>query len=326
MRDLKDCRVLVTPTSYAKNDPRLKSELEAQVGQVVYNPTGKPLASAELVRLLPGVDGFIAGLDSIDRAALQAADRLKVIARYGVGADNIDMAAVREKGILVTNTPGANSGSVAELTVGLLLSLARRIPEATSAARRGEWPRMIGLTLEGKTVGLLGLGAIGKQVARRLSGFDCRVLAYDPVADVEFAATHAITLLPLEEVLSQADFLSLHMPLLPETRGLVDAGFIEQMKPGAYLINTARGELVDEAALYEAIQNKRLRGAALDVFSPEPPSPDNPLLSLREVIVTPHCGSHTDGATDAMGWMALRECLAVLRGEPPKYPITENSA
>src|SRR5512139_734802 len=213
MKDLKDCRVLVTPTSYAKNDPRLKSDLESLVGEVIYNPTGKPLASAELVNLLPGVDGFIAGLDGIDRAALGAADRLKVIARYGVGVDNVDLEAAREKGIVVTITPGANSVSVAELTVGLMLSLARHIPEAAKAAGKGEWPRLSGLTLEGKTVGLLGLGAIGKQVARRLSGFDCRVLAYDPVTDAEFAARHAVSLLTLEEVLSQADFVSLHMPL-----------------------------------------------------------------------------------------------------------------
>lgn len=323
MKDLKEYCVLVTPTSYAKNDPRLKSNLEALVGEVIYNPTGKPLASADLARLLPGVDGFIAGLDGIDRAALQAADRLKVIARYGVGIDNVDLAAAREKGIIVTNTPGANSISVAELTVGLLLSLARRIPEAASAARKGEWPRLSGLTLEGKTVGLLGLGAIGKQVARRLSGFDCRLLAYDPVPDAEFAAANAVTLLSLEEVLSQADFVSLHMPLLPETRGLVNTEFIQKMKPGAYLINTARGELVDEVALAAAIRDKRLRGAALDVLSQEPPSPENPLLCLHEVIVTPHCGSHTDGATDAMGWMALRDCLAVLRGLSPKYPIMD---
>lgn len=323
MKDLKECRVLVTPTSYAKNDAHLKSDLETQVGEVIYNPTGKPLSSVELARLLPGVDGLIAGLDVIDETALQAADRLKVIARYGVGLDNVDLAATEAKGIVVTYTPGANAVSVAELTIGLLLSLARHIPEAASAARKGEWPRLTGLTLEGKTVGLLGLGAIGKQVARRLSGFDCRVLAYDPVSDVEFAAQHAVSLLPLDEVLYEADFVSLHMPLLPETRGLVNADFIQKMKPGAYLINTARGELVDEAALVAAIKDKRLHGAALDVFSQEPPSPDNPLLSLPEVIVTPHCGSHTDGATDAMGWMALRDCLAVLRGEPPKYPIME---
>lgn len=323
MKDLKECRVLVTPTSYAKNDARLKSDLEAQVGEVIYNPIGKPLSSAELARLLPGVDGLIAGLDVIDEAALQAADRLKVIARYGVGLDNVDLATTEAKGIVVTYTPGANAVSVAELTIGLLLSLARHIPEAASAARKGEWPRLTGLTLEGKTVGLLGLGAIGKQVARRLSGFDCRVLAYDPVSDAEFAAQHAVSLLSLDEVLSEADFVSLHMPLLPETRGLVNADFIRKMKPGAYLINTARGELVDEAALVAAIKDKRLRGAALDVFSQEPPSPDNPLLSLPEVIVTPHCGSHTDGATDAMGWMALRDCLAVLRGEPPNYPVME---
>jgi len=324
MKNLKDCRVLVTPTSYGKNDPRLKSDLEALVGEVIYNPTGKPLISADLIRLLPGVDGYIAGLDGINRAALQASDRLKVIARYGVGVDNVDLAAAREKGIVVTITPGANSVSVAELTIGLLLSLARRIPEAANAARKGEWPRLNGLTLEGKTIGLLGLGAIGKQVAQRLTGFDCRVLAYDPIVDPEFAARYAVSLLPLEEVLPQADFVSLHMPLLPETRGLVNTEFIRKMKPGAYLINTARGELVEEAALAAAIKDKRLRGAALDVFSQEPPNPDHPLLNLPEVIVTPHCASHTDGATNAMGWMALHDCLAVLRGEPPKYPIMEN--
>jgi len=324
MKPLKDCRVLVTPTSYAKNDERLKSELEAQVGEVIYNPTGKPLPSADLARLLPGMDGLIAGLDVIDRAALQAADQLKVIARYGVGLDNVDLAAAREKGILVTYTPGANSVSVAELTIGLLLSLARHIPEAANATHKGEWPRLSGLTLEGKTVGLLGLGAIGKQVAVRLSSFGCRVLAYDPLVDSDTAIRYSATLLPLEQVLSQADFVSLHMPLLDETRGLVNASFIEKMKPGAYLINTARGELIDERALVEAIQGKRLRGAALDVFIQEPPSPDNPLLSLPEVLVTPHCGSHTDGATDAMGWMALQDCLAVLRGEKPKYPVMES--
>ena len=324
MKDLKDCRVLVTATSYAKNDVRLKSELEAQVGEVVYNPTGKPLPSADLANLLPGMDGFIAGLDGIDRAALESADQLKVIARYGVGVDNVDLDAARERGILVTNTPGANAVSVAELTIGLILSLARHIPEAAGAARKGEWPRLSGLTLEGKTVGLLGLGATGKQVALRLSGFGCRVLAYDPLVDADSAIRYAVTFLPLEQVLRQADFVSLHMPLLDETRGLVNAGFIEKMKPGAFLINTARGELVDEPALVQAIQKKRLRGAALDVFSQEPPSLDNPLLSLPEVLVTPHCGSHTDGATDAMGWMALRDCLAVLRGEPPEHPVLES--
>ena len=139
--NLKECRLLVTPTSYGKNDPRLKTELEALVGEVIYNPTGKPLTSAEVARLLPGVDGYIAGLDAIDASALETADCLKVIARYGVGVDSVDLAAARGKGIIVTNTPGANSVSVAELALGLMLALARQIPEAVEAVHQGKWPR-----------------------------------------------------------------------------------------------------------------------------------------------------------------------------------------
>ena len=321
VKDLKSCRVLVTPTSYSRDDPRLRSELEKEVGDVVYNTTGRSLTSPELARLLPGIDGYIAGVDVIDAAALQAANRLKVIARYGVGLDNVDLAAATQRGIVVTYTPGANAVSVAELTVGLILALGRNLPLAVAAIRQGEWPRWSGVTLEGKTVGLLGLGAIGKQVVKRLGGFDCRLIAHDPLADSDFARQHGVELLTMVEVISQADFLSLHLPLTPETRGLVDRAFLEKMKTGAYLINTARGEILAEAALLEALQSGKLRGAALDVFSREPPGVDNPLLQLPQVIATPHCGSHTDGATNAMGWMALRDCLSVLRGLPPKYPI-----
>jgi D-3-phosphoglycerate dehydrogenase len=318
---LKNYRLLVTPTSYGKNDLRLKAELEGLVGEVIYNPTGKPLSSVEVRGLLPGVDGYIAGLDTIDRAALAGADRLKVIARYGVGVDAVDLNACREKGIIVTNTPGANSASVAELTLALILSLARQIPEAVAATRQGSFPRLAGISLEGKTVGLLGLGAIGKQVARRLAGFDCRILAYDPYPDKAFASQQDIQVTTLTELLADSDFVSLHLPLLPETRQLVNDQFLSQMKPGAYLINTARGELVDEAALLRGLQNGRLRGVALDVFAKEPPDPDHPLLKLKQVIAVPHLGAQTDGATNAMGWMAFHDCLAVLRGEEPKFRV-----
>ncbi len=206
--DLKKAILLVTPTSYGKNDPRLKSDLEAQVGQVTYNPTGKPLTSSEVAALLPGVDGYIAGLDAIDRAALDRADRLKVISRYGVGVDNVDLEACKEKGIIVTNTPGANSVSVAELALGLMLALARQIPEAAQSVQQGKWPRLSGLSLEGKTVGILGLGAIGKQLARRLAGFDCRILAYDPFADDAYAEENGIDLKSLDAVVSAKPIFS----------------------------------------------------------------------------------------------------------------------
>jgi D-3-phosphoglycerate dehydrogenase / 2-oxoglutarate reductase len=319
--DLKRCRILVTPTSYGKNEPRLKSELEQMVGEVIYNPTGKPLSSAEVARLLPGIDGYIAGLDEIDRPALETADCLKVIARYGVGVDAVDLAAALEKGIVVTNTPGANSVSVAELALGLMLALARHIPDAASAVHDGKWPRPSGISLEGKTVGILGLGAIGRQLARRLAGFDCHLLAYDPCADSAFASRNGIELVPMDDLLARSDFVSLHLPVLPETRGMVDAGFLAKMKKGSYLVNTARGELVDETALLEALQSGRLRGAALDALISEPPDPSHPLLALPQVIVTPHLGAQTDGATNNMGWLAMQDCLAVLRGEEPQYRV-----
>jgi len=319
--DLRQCRLLVTPTSYARNDPRLKTDLEDLVAEVIYNPAGTPLGSSEVARLLPGIDGYIAGLDTINRAALESADRLKVIARYGTGVDNVDLEAAREKGIIVTNTPGANAASVAELALGLMLALARQIPEAAAATHEGKWPRLAGSSLEGKTVGIIGLGAIGRHLARRLEGFDCRILAHDPIADTEFARLHHIELHPLDEVLRQADFVSLNVPLTPETRRIVDSGFLATMKPGAYLVNTARGEVVDESALLEALRSGHLRGAALDAFSCEPPDPNHPLLSLPQVIATPHIGAQTDGATNNMGRMALRDCLAVLRGDMPLHRV-----
>jgi len=321
MPNLKSCRVLVTSRSYAQNDPRLRTELESTVGDAVYSPAAHPLSSSEVKDLLPGCHGYIAGLDVIDRPALQAADRLKIIARYGVGVDKIDLDAAAEMGIVVTNTPGANAASVAELTVGLMLSLTRSIPDANAAVKAGQWPRLAGMSLKGKTIGLLGLGAIGKQVARRLRGFDCTILAYDPMADTVFAEACDVQLKPQHQVISQADLLSLHLPVLPETRGMVDTAFLSQMKPAAFFINTARGELVDEGALLEALQRGHLRGAALDAFREEPPGPDNPLLALPQVIATPHTGAHTDGATNAMGWMALLDCLAVLRGQEPTHRV-----
>jgi D-3-phosphoglycerate dehydrogenase len=319
--DLNQVHLLVTPTSFGKNDPRLKTELEALTGSVTYNSSGKPLPSNQVADLLQGKDGYIAGLDIIDRSALAKADQLKVISRYGVGVDNVDLEAAKEKDIIVTNTPGANSSSVAELALGLILSLARQIPGAVQAVRQGEWPRLSGISLEGKTIGVLGLGAIGKQLARRLAGFDCHILAYDPYADADFAAANGVTLESIDAVIANSDFISIHLPLLPETSGMVNAEFLAHMKKGAFLINTSRGEVVDEIALLHALESGHLRGAGLDAFIVEPPNPDNPLLQLPQVLATPHSGAHTDGATRNMGWWAMNDCLAVLRGEEPKYRV-----
>ncbi len=319
--NLEKCKVLVTPTSFGRDNPELKQSLEAQVGEVVYNPTGKPLSAAALIELIADVDGYIAGLDEITQDVIGAAAKLKVIARYGVGVDNVDLQAAKSRGVVVTNTPGANSASVAELTVGLILALARNLVPAAIAAGQGGWPRMSGLTLEGKTVGLIGFGNIGKQVAKRLAGFGCSMIAYDVFPDDEFAAAHGVAMGTIDEVITQADFLSLHCTTVPETRGMVNAAFIEKMKPGAYLINTARGELIDETALLHGLNNGKLAGAALDALLQQPPDENHPFLNHSKVILTPHMGAHTDGATDNMGWGALKDCLAVLKEEMPAFRV-----
>jgi D-3-phosphoglycerate dehydrogenase len=315
MKAIGDCHVLVTSTSFGRFDPLLKRELEEQVGKVSYNESGKPLSSAELVALIPDVDGYIAGLDIIDRTVLEAANRLQVVARYGVGTDRVDLGSARELGIIVTNTPGANAVSVAELTVVLILNLLRPVMDACEQTRSGGWPRTSGLTLEGKTVGLIGIGAIGQEVARRLNGFACHLLVHDVLPDMAFLANNNVHLVRLDELLARSNIVSLHIPVLPQTKHMINASFLSKMKEGSYLINTARGELVDEDALFEAIRLGHLAGAALDAFAHEPPGVENALLSLPQVIPTPHMGAHTDGAANAMGWMALRNCLSVLKGE-----------
>lgn len=321
MRELKDCKVLVTPTSYGSQEPALITDLEDLVGEVVYNSSGKPLSSEMLQEMLSDVDGMIAGLDEIDAQALVKAPRLKVVARYGVGYNNVDLEAARGQGIVVTNTPGANAVSVAELTIALILNMLRPVIPAVKDTKTGEWPRFKGFSLEGKTVGLLGLGAIGKETAKRLVGFGCKILAYDLYPDEKFAAEHGITLSLLEDILPAADIISLHLPGTPETKEIVNEQFLEKMKSGSWLVNTARGDLINETALVDALETGRLRGAALDVYPQEPPAKNSPLLLMDQVITTPHMGAHSDSATNAMGRMALAECLAVLRGEKPKYQV-----
>lgn len=321
MKPLQQCKVLVTPTSYASQDENLKTELESKVADVVYNTTGKPLSALQLQDLLPGVDGMIAGLDEINDQALAIAQDLKVVARYGVGVNNVDLESAKRRGIIVTNTPRANSKAVAELTVTLILILLRPVMQCAKLTKDGGWPRKKAYSLEGKTVGLYGAGAIGKEVARRLCGFDCAVLAYDIEEDEPFAGEYDIQYVSSDDLLDQSDVVSLHIPGTPATMEMVNEDFIGKMKDEAWLVNTARGDLVDEDALVKALKSGKLRGAALDVFQEEPPRNDHPFFEIQNIILTPHMGAHADSATNRMGRMALDECLRVLSGEQPRYQV-----
>jgi len=322
MKDISSCRVLVTARSFGTADPALKPYLEEAVGEVVYNPFGRPFSCEEFEQYLPGMDGLIAGVDVIDEKVLNMADRLRVIARHGTGVDQVDIQAALDRSIVVTNTPGANAAAVAELAFGLMLALARQIPEAAAATKAGNWPHLDGFTLEGHVLGLMGFGAVGQEMARRAAGFGMAILAYDP-APVEAAALElGVRLCSPQEVLEEAGFLSLHMPLIDETRGFLNTQTMQFLKPGVFLINTARSGLVDEHALLQALNQGLIRGAAMDVFYKEPPDPASPLLSHPAVLVTPHLGAHTDGAVNNMGRMAIENCLAVLRGLNPPNRVT----
>ncbi|MGE5838829.1 MAG: NAD(P)-dependent oxidoreductase, partial [Deltaproteobacteria bacterium] len=211
--------------------------------------------------------------------------------------------------------------AVAELTIALMLALARRICHLDQSTRSGEWPRHSGVGLRGKTVGLVGFGAIGREVASRLMAFGCRILVTDPCVGSDCAETYAVHLVSLDELLPSSEFVSLHASLNASTSGMVNKDFLKRTKRGAFLVNTARGGLIDEEALCAALKNGHLAGAALDCFRKEPPGPDHPFLRLPQVIVTPHTGSHTDEATNAMGWMSLKDCLAVLSGERPTHVV-----
>jgi D-3-phosphoglycerate dehydrogenase len=316
-KPLNECKVLCTPSTFGRRDPSLKSALEAAVGEVIYNLFGRALKAAEALTLVKDVDGYIAGLDEIDASVIAAAEGLRVISRYGVGVDRVDIAAATASGIVVTNTPSTNSGAVAELTIAFMLCLARNLITANAALRRGEWPVLDGIGIRGKTVGLIGFGAVGREVAKRLKCFECPVLAFDPYVKRDVAEEHGVSLVPLGALLSEADFVSLHAPATDLTIGMVNQEFLGRMKKGAFLINTARGDLIDEAALVTALENGHLQAAALDCFSREPVDKDNALLRLPQVVATPHTAAHTDEAANRMGWTAIDNCLAALRGERP---------
>jgi phosphoglycerate dehydrogenase-like enzyme len=321
MSSRSEAIVLVTPRSYRDADPEVQSRLESAVAEVRYNDRGRTLGSEELAAELGDVDGVIAGLDRFDAAAIASAPRLRVISRYGVGTDNVDLAAARRGGVVVTNTPNANAVSVAEFTLGLMLALLRRLTVLDRRAREGDWTPEPGAQLAGNVVGVLGLGRIGTAVAVRANALGAEVLAHDPYREPDFAREAGAELVELSELLPRARILSLHVPLTEETRDLVDAKLLAALPHGALLVNTARGELVVEDDLAAALDAGRLAGAALDSLRTEPPPPDHPLLHRDDVMITPHAAAQTAEARAAMALAATEDLLAVLEGEQPRHPV-----
>lgn len=256
-----------------------------------------------------------------------AAPRLAVVGVASVGTDRIDLAAATRAGVMVVNAPTGNTVAAAEHTMALMLALLRRIPSADASVRRGEWERAkyVGAELRHRTLGIIGLGKIGKAVARRAAAFEMRVIAYDPVLTADQATEHAARLVGLPELLTRADVISVHVPLTAQTRGMIGRAQIEAMKPGAVLLNVARGGLVDEVALATALRSGHLGGAALDVFATEPMAADNPLRDAPNAILTPHLGASTAEAQDRVGLEVAEQLLLALSGVTPPHAVNAPS-
>src|SRR5436305_9436561 len=275
---------------------------------------------ADRTALLPAladVDAVIVrSATMIDAEALASANRLKVVARAGVGLDNVDVAAATAKGVLVVNAPTSNSVSAAEHAVALLLAVARRVPQAAASLRQGEWKRsrFTGVEITDKTVGVVGLGRIGVLFAQRMSAFGTRLLAYDPYVPAARAAQIGVRLVPLDELLRERDFISIYLPMTPDTVGIVCERELAVCKPGVIIINAARGGLLDEHALAQALKEGRIGGAGLDVYATEPCT-DSPLFAFDHVVATPHLGASTEEAQDKAGTAVARSVLLALQGE-----------
>ena len=282
----------------------------------VGTPKG-PEMIADIKRLVPGASAVILGGAAFTEEVFQAADKLKVVSRTGVGYDAVDIEAARRRGIPVVIAAGSNHVTVAEYAFGLMLALTRRIVEHHSLVKSGGWRRLPSSDLEGKTLGIAGLGRIGKQLADRGLAFGMKVIALESAPDREFVESRGIELVDLETLCSEADHLSLHLPLSAETERMINAETLSLMKPTAYLVNTARGGLVDEAALIRALREGWLAGAGLDVFDPEPPI-GSPLLQLPNVILAPHAAGVSSEAVERMAIMATENALAVLNGKWPR--------
>jgi glyoxylate reductase len=286
-----------------------------------------PPSPDELDALLEGCDGAVTLLtDRIDGSVLDQHPRLRVVSNFAVGYDNIDVPAASERGVLVCNTPDVLTNATADHTWALLLAAARRIPESMAYVRDGKWKTwgpllLLGREVSGATIGIVGLGRIGKEVAKRARGFNMRVLAFDPFEVPEFAREHQVTYVPLEQLLVESDFVTLHVALTPDTHHLIGASELGRMKRTAILINASRGPVVDTDALVDALRSGSILGAALDVTDPEPLPADHPLVNMTNCIVVPHTASATVQTRDRMAELAAENLLTGLRGERPPAAV-----
>jgi phosphoglycerate dehydrogenase-like enzyme len=312
---------LIAIPYFITRDPSPREKLEAAGWSVRTVADGMHADEDRLIDLLQGVDATVAGGEPYTRRVMTAATSLKHVARWGVGYDRVDLDAANDLGVLVTTAQGANDWGVADHAVALMLGLGHLLVSSHRTLVQDGWGRAIGEDLWRQKVGIVGLGRIGKGVAQRVHGFETEILAYEPYPDRAFCEQYGVKLVSAEELFSQADYITLHLPLSPETRHFVNRERLRLMKPTAYVVNTARGGLVDEDALYEALTNGTIGGAGLDVRDPEPPT-DPRFAALPNVILSPHTAGITHQTVSAMSTMCVDSILSGWRGERPHGLLT----
>ncbi|RCX08672.1 D-3-phosphoglycerate dehydrogenase [Anaerobacterium chartisolvens] len=311
-------KVLVTATNYSKYCSQAKILLESEGFEIIENEFGRPMTFDELKLRVPDIYAVVAGVDTWNEEVFRIAPKLKAIARFGVGVDNIDLNKAKDYGIKVTNAKGMNSNAVAELAVGLILGAVRNIPYLTGSLKKGNWDRFVGREIAGKSVGLLGFGSIAQGVAEKLQGFGVKIYAFDKYPNLEKAKDLNVTMTCIEEILKSCDIVSLHLPSFKETYHIMGREQFETMKDGAYFVNTARGALVDEKALYQALKSGKLAGASTDVFEEEPAKPSNPLFELDNMICTPHTAAETYETYTTVSMATAQGIIDVFKGRTPQ--------
>lgn len=296
-------------------------DLVREVADVKQNPYGRMMTKDELLEVIEEVDGVI-GNDFFSRDIIERAKNLKIICRHGsMGTEAIDLEAATEKGIVVTYTPDLYAEAVADFTFGLILCLCRNIPPAHFSTKHGEWKstKFMGMGVYGKTLGIVGLGSVGFKVAKRAQGFDMRILVYDPYVTKERAEKVRAEEVDLDTLLKEADIVTIHVPLTSETRGMIGKREFSLMKERAIFVTTSRGDVVDESALYDALKKGKMLGAAIDVYSKEPPGADFPLFTLDNVITTPHIASYAFNVIQGIDLMSAEDIVKFFQGKKPDH-------
>jgi D-3-phosphoglycerate dehydrogenase len=314
-------KVLITTPSFAQYSTQPWEALRAARLSARRSEGSHPLAPSALAQQVGDADALLVGLDRIDATVLDAGRSIRVVAKHGVGTDNIDLDAARVRGIRVVNAPGGNAESVADLTIGLLLAVTRQLVPAHASVVAGRWDRFFGPQLSGRTMGIVGFGRIGQAVARRAVGFGPKLLAYDPYVPPQVFAAAGVQPASLDDLLATCNVVTLHVPSSPGAAPIIDADTLSRMPVGTVLVNAARGDLVDSPALSQALHEGRLSGYAADAFAVEPPARDDPLLTAPNTLFTPHIGAFTDAANAAMGTTVVADIARVLAGDAPENAV-----